>query len=84
MLVSFAVAAASAPSPYVRPVLTEELDELVFEELRHPCLEVAEGVSYIPNDMIFKRGTVCVRIRSIVVVRPLDLFPELSNDYLLL
>lgn len=32
---------------------------MVLEELRHPCLELAEGVSYIPNDVVFKRGT-CV------------------------
>ncbi|KAJ8723319.1 hypothetical protein PYW08_003231 [Mythimna loreyi] len=62
VLVSFAVAAASAPSPYVRPVLTDELDELVLEELRHPCLEIAEGVSFIPNDVVFKRGSSLMHI----------------------
>ncbi|PZC73981.1 hypothetical protein B5X24_HaOG208470 [Helicoverpa armigera] len=58
VLVSFSVAAASAPhSAYIRPTITEDLNELVLKELRHPCLEVAEGVSYIPNDVVFKRGT---------------------------
>nr|XP_049703684.1 DNA mismatch repair protein Msh2 [Helicoverpa armigera] len=58
VLVSFSVAAASAPHlAYIRPTITEDLNELVLKELRHPCLEVAEGVSYIPNDVVFKRGT---------------------------
>ncbi|CAH2047203.1 unnamed protein product, partial [Iphiclides podalirius] len=56
VLVSFAVAATGAPSPYCRPLFAEGADELVLKELRHPCLEVQEGVSYIPNDVVFKRG----------------------------
>ncbi|XP_060801503.1 DNA mismatch repair protein Msh2 [Amyelois transitella] len=56
VLVSFAVAASSAPHPYCRPVLTESLDEFILKDVRHPCLEVQEGVSYIPNDVVFKRG----------------------------
>lgn len=56
VLVSFAVASSIAPIPYIRPAITEENNEMVLEELRHPCLELAEGVSYIPNDVVFKRG----------------------------
>ncbi|XP_053605013.1 DNA mismatch repair protein Msh2 isoform X2 [Plodia interpunctella] len=56
VLVSFAVAAATAPAPYCRPQLTLGADELLLEDLRHPCLELQEGVSYIPNDVVFKRG----------------------------
>ncbi|XP_037296265.1 DNA mismatch repair protein Msh2 [Manduca sexta] len=62
VLVSFAVAAATAPYPYCRPVITEDLDELVLEDLRHPCLEVQEGVSYIPNDVVFKRGSCLLHV----------------------
>lgn len=61
VLVSFAVASSIAPIPYIRPAITEENNEMVLEELRHPCLELAEGVSYIPNNVVFKRGT-CVFI----------------------
>ncbi|XP_063826756.1 DNA mismatch repair protein Msh2 isoform X2 [Ostrinia nubilalis] len=62
VLVSFAVAASTAPYPYCRPVLTESLDELVLKDVRHPCLEVQEGVSYIPNDVVFKRGECIMHI----------------------
>lgn len=62
VLVSFAVAASSAPYPYCRPVVTESIDELILKEVRHPCLEVQEGVSYIPNDVEFKRGSVMLHI----------------------
>ncbi|KAL0880170.1 hypothetical protein ABMA27_002639 [Loxostege sticticalis] len=56
VLVAFAVAASTAPYPYCRPVFTESLDQLVLKDVRHSCLEVQEGVSYIPNDVVFKRG----------------------------
>ncbi|XP_075975314.1 DNA mismatch repair protein spel1 [Anticarsia gemmatalis] len=57
VLVSFAVAASSAPAPYCRPHITDSLDEFVLKELRHPCLEIQEGISFIPNDVEFKRGS---------------------------
>ncbi|KOB65176.1 DNA mismatch repair protein Msh2 [Operophtera brumata] len=50
VLVSFALAASAAPEPYCRPQLTESLQRLHLTALRHPCLEVQDGVSYIPND----------------------------------
>ncbi|KAJ2951082.1 hypothetical protein O0L34_g5462 [Tuta absoluta] len=56
VLVSFAVAATTAPYPYCRPVITDSLEEFVLKDVRHPCLEVQEGMSYIPNDVEFKRG----------------------------
>ncbi|XP_045499149.1 DNA mismatch repair protein Msh2 [Colias croceus] len=62
VLVSFAVAATTAPYPYTRPVLTDSLSELVLKEVRHPCLEVQEGVSYIPNDVVFKRDSCLMHI----------------------
>ncbi|XP_038213942.1 DNA mismatch repair protein Msh2 [Zerene cesonia] len=62
VLVSFAVAATTAPYPYTRPVITESLDELVLKDVRHPCLEVQEGVSFIPNDVVFKRDSCLMHI----------------------
>ncbi|CAB3254772.1 unnamed protein product [Arctia plantaginis] len=62
VLVSFAVASTSAPAPYCRPQITENLDEFVLKDLRHPCLEIQEGVSYIPNDVEFRRGKGIVHI----------------------
>ncbi|XP_026318795.1 DNA mismatch repair protein Msh2 isoform X2 [Hyposmocoma kahamanoa] len=62
VLVSFAIAASTAPYPYCRPVITEDLDEFIVKEARHPCLEVQEGISYIPNDVAFKRGSCIMHI----------------------
>lgn len=58
------MAAATAPYPYCRPIITENIDELIFKELRHPCLEVQEGISYIPNDVIFKRGMYLISLEE--------------------
>ncbi|CAH0720022.1 unnamed protein product, partial [Brenthis ino] len=62
VLVSFAIAAATAPYPYCRPEITESLDEFILKDVRHPCLEIQEGVSYIPNDVVFKRGSCIMHI----------------------
>ncbi|KPJ19814.1 DNA mismatch repair protein Msh2 [Papilio machaon] len=62
VLVSMSVAACSAPLPYCRPVITDSMEELLLSEVRHPCLEVQEGVSYIPNDVHFKRGKCVMHI----------------------
>lgn len=54
-LVSFAVAAASAPIPYVRPRMhAEGSGTLNMTELRHPCLELQEDVTFIANDVRFQ------------------------------
>lgn len=56
-LVSFAVAAASAPIPYVRPtMLSEGSGVLKLVELRHPCLELQDDITFIANDVSFKHG----------------------------
>ncbi|KAI8421762.1 hypothetical protein MSG28_009726 [Choristoneura fumiferana] len=62
VLVSFAVAAATAPHPYCRPVVTEDIDNFVLKDVRHPCLEVQEGVSFIPNDVVFKRDSCLMHV----------------------
>lgn len=58
-LVSLSVVAASAPIPYVRPNM-KPIGEGILElkKLRHPCLELQEDVSYIANDVMFKKGKV--------------------------
>lgn len=56
-LLSFAVAAVSAPIPYVRPeMFAEGSGHLQLLDLRHPCLELQEDVNFIANDVNFKRG----------------------------
>jgi DNA mismatch repair protein MSH2 len=53
---SFAVVATCAPIEYTRPKriwgLEEEGREMRIWQARHPCLEVTEGVSFIPNDYV--------------------------------
>lgn len=56
-LISFAVAAESAPVPYVRPeMVSDGVRVLQLKGLRHPCLELQEDVTYIANDAEFKAG----------------------------
>ena len=57
VLTAFASAAISANKPYVRPeMLPSEMGEFNLTQVRHPCLEIQEGVDYIANDISFKRG----------------------------
>jgi DNA mismatch repair protein MSH2 len=43
--------------PYTRPtMLPSEAGEIVLRGSRHPCLEVQEGVDFIPNDCVMKQG----------------------------
>ncbi|XP_059154557.1 LOW QUALITY PROTEIN: DNA mismatch repair protein Msh2-like [Physella acuta] len=56
VLVSFAIVSASAPIPYVRPKLHPKGHGILkLHEVRHPCLEMQDEVSYIPNDAIFDK-----------------------------
>jgi len=49
--------ASSSLRPYVRPSLflpgTGLLD---LKQIRHPCVELQDSVSYIPNDAYFEQG----------------------------
>lgn len=54
-LVSFAIAAVSAPSPYVKPKMSNNSERtLKLTEMRHPCLELQEDITFIANDVEFK------------------------------
>ncbi|XP_050392192.1 DNA mismatch repair protein Msh2 [Patella vulgata] len=56
VLVSFAHVSASAPIQYVRPkMLSPGSGSLKLNEARHPCLEMQDDVSFIPNDAVFKK-----------------------------
>lgn len=56
-LLSFAIAAVSAPTPYVRPrMIDNDKQVLKLTQLRHPCLELQEDVTFIANDVAFKQG----------------------------
>ncbi|CAL7946134.1 unnamed protein product [Xylocopa violacea] len=57
VLTAFASAAVNANKPYIRPeMLPSETGEFNLTQVRHPCLEVQEGVDFIANDVNFKRG----------------------------
>lgn len=56
-LLSFAVAAISSPNCYTRPKMFPEGSGILeLKQLRHPCLELQEDVTFIPNDCYFKKG----------------------------
>ncbi|KAJ2064072.1 MSH2 protein [Coemansia sp. S146] len=55
VILSFAEASASAPTPYVRPTIKPDGD-LRLVAARHPCLEVQDGVSFIANDVSMVSG----------------------------
>ncbi|OLL22825.1 DNA mismatch repair protein msh-2 [Neolecta irregularis DAH-3] len=57
VIISFAHVSVYAPAPYVRPKMNQRGQEkCVLVEARHPCLEVQDDVSFIPNDVLLERG----------------------------
>lgn len=57
VLTSFAMLAASSLRPYVRPKLLPLGTGLLnLKQMRHPCVELQDSVSYIPNDAYFEQG----------------------------
>jgi len=58
VLVAFSMAASAATIPYVRPTLLRKGEGVLrLTEVRHPCLEVQDKVSYIPNDAMFEKDS---------------------------
>ena len=58
VLTSFAVSTINAPIPYVRPQMLEKgTGSIELLQARHPCMELQDGVNFIPNDAVFKKGT---------------------------
>ncbi|KAF7348478.1 DNA mismatch repair protein 2 [Mycena venus] len=52
VILSFAHVSVNAPEPYVKPKVTQRgTGNLVLRDARHPCLEVQDDVSFIPNDI---------------------------------
>lgn len=56
VVISLAHASANAPIPYTRPSITARGGDLLLRESRHPCLEVQDDVSFIPNDVDMVAG----------------------------
>ncbi|KAB0801844.1 hypothetical protein PPYR_04030 [Photinus pyralis] len=55
VLVSFATVAADSPIQFVRPKMHKEgSGVLSLTKVRHPCLELQDGLTFIPNDVNFK------------------------------
>jgi len=59
VLVSFSQAAASNPQPYVRPRINSSAAAATHQVKligsRHPCLELQNGISFIPNDLVLRK-----------------------------
>lgn len=52
---SFAIAAVSAPTPYVKPKMSSASPRVLnLKGMRHPCLELQEDITFIANDVEFK------------------------------
>ncbi|KAI0058620.1 DNA mismatch repair protein [Artomyces pyxidatus] len=52
IILSFAHIAVNAPEAYVKPTIVEKgSGDLILKEARHPCLEVQDDMSFIPNDV---------------------------------
>ena len=67
-LSSLAHVAVNAPEPYVKPSMLEKgSGSLVLQDARHPCLEVQDEVSFIPNDIEMEKGNKNYRLPHIIL-----------------
>ena len=58
VLAAFADLAANAPATYSRPQLLPKGEGTIeLRGSRHPCVEVQDGVEFVPNDCVLERGT---------------------------
>lgn len=56
-LLSFAIAAVSAPTTYVKPKMSDKSPRVLnLVGMRHPCLELQEDITFISNDVAFKEA----------------------------
>jgi DNA mismatch repair protein MSH2 len=54
---SFLEVAATAPKPYVLPVLHDEVaGMMMLDQVRHPCLEMLDSMLFIANNVSFKQS----------------------------
>jgi len=63
VIVAFAHVSMNAPVPFVRPnMLPQGSGILELKESRHPCMEMMDMMSFIPNDITMKEGESCVQV----------------------
>jgi DNA mismatch repair protein MSH2 len=61
VLASFAHVSVGAPKAYVRPIINDE-GTFYLPACRHPCIEVQDGMHFIPNDvrMVKEESELCI------------------------
>ncbi|XP_066599246.1 DNA mismatch repair protein Msh2 [Prorops nasuta] len=56
VLTAFALAAVTSQKTFIRPkMLSADSGILNLEQVRHPCLEIQQGIDYIANDVNFEK-----------------------------